>query len=241
MHFAIAVTVFELPIFNFFKKHVMKRSKFLSLAGLGFVGALIFPKAARKNPFTNECNDPVTPPVPEGPFYKDEKLKRVDITEHKTGVPITYVFMVEDENCKPVQGAIVDIWQCDADGVYSGYKVEKTLNETWLRGFQETGPDGKCKFTSIFPGWYNGRITHLHAKVHLNGKTLLTTNFFFPKEIENDVYASPLYPKGPNPTPIVQDFELKVDKDTKRHDTLLMNVSKDVKGNLVAFYKVSLV
>jgi len=76
--------------------------------------------------------------------------------------------------------------------------------------------------------------------VHLNGKTLLTTNFFFPKEIENNVYASPLYPKGPNPTPILQDFELRVDKDTKRHDTLLMDVRKD-KGILTASYKVSLV
>jgi protocatechuate 3,4-dioxygenase beta subunit len=218
----------------------MNRSKFLSLAGLGFVGAIFFPKTGRKNLLSNECNDPITPPVPEGPFYKDEQLNRVDITEHKTGIPITYVFMVEDEDCKPVESAIVDIWQCDADGVYSDYKVEKTLNETWLRGYQKTGADGKCTFRSIFPGWYNGRITHLHGKVHLDGKTLLTTNFFFPKEIENNVYASPLYPKGPNPTPVLEDYELRVDKDTKRHDTLVMDVSKDNNGNLVAFYKVSM-
>lgn len=112
----------------------MNRSKFLSLAGLGFVGALVFPEAARKNPLTNECNDPVTPPVPEGPFYKDEKLNRSDITEHKKGTPLTYVLMVEDKDCRPVEGAIVDIWQCDAHGHYSDYKVENSLNETWLRG-----------------------------------------------------------------------------------------------------------
>ncbi len=218
----------------------MNRSKFLSLAGLGFVGAIFFPRTGSKNLLRNECNDPITPPVPEGPFYKDEQLNRVDITEHKTGIPITYVFMVEDEDCKPVDGAIVDIWQCDADGVYSDYKVENTLNETWLRGYQKTGADGRCSFTSIFPGWYDGRITHLHGKVHLDGKTLLTTNFFFPKEIENHVYASPLYPKGPNPTPVLKDFELRVDKDTKRHDTLVMDVTKDNNGNLVAFYKVSM-
>lgn len=218
----------------------MNRSKFLSLAGLGFLGVIFFPKTRKKNTL-NECNDPVTPPVPEGPYYKDEQLNRVDISEHKKGIPITYIFRVEDEDCKPVQGAIVDIWQCDADGHYSDYKAESTLNETWLRGYQKTGVDGTCKFTSIFPGWYDGRITHLHGKVHLNGKTLLTTNFFFPKEIENQVYASPLYPKGPNLIPVLQDIELRVDKDTTRHDTLVMDVSKDGNGNLVAFYKVALV
>jgi protocatechuate 3,4-dioxygenase beta subunit len=149
--------------------------------------------------------------------------------------------MVEDKDCKPVEGAIVDIWQCDAEGTYSDYKVENTLNETWLRGYQKTSADGKCTFQSIFPGWYNGRITHLHGKVRVNNETLLTTNFFFPKEIENDVYASPLYPKGPNPTAILQDVELRVDKDTTRHDMLVMDVSKDANGKLVASYKVSLV
>jgi len=218
----------------------MKRSKFLSLAGLGFLGVIFFPMKGKKN-ILNECDDPVTPPVPEGPFYKDEKLNRIDIAEHKKGVPVTYVFMVEDKDCKPVAGAIVDIWQCDADGTYSDYKVEKTLNETWLRGYQETGADGKCTFKSIFPGWYNGRVTHLHGKVRVNGETLLTTNFFFPREIENNVYASPLYPKGPNTTPVLQDAELRVDKDTTRHDALVMDVSKDDNGNLVASYKVSLV
>jgi len=218
----------------------MNRSKFLSLAGLSFLGVIFFPKTGKKN-MLNECNDPVTPPVPEGPYYKDEQLNRVDITEHKKGIPITYVFMVEDEDCKPVEGAIVDIWQCDADGHYSDYKAENTLNETWLRGYQKTGADGTCKFTSIFPGWYDGRITHLHGKVYLDGKTLLTTNFFFSKEIENYIYASPLYPKGPNPISILQDYELRVDKDTTRHDTLVMDVTKDANGNLVAFYKVALV
>lgn len=218
----------------------MKRSKFLSLAGLGFLGVIFFPTTGKKN-ILNECNDPVTPPVPEGPFYKDEKLNRIDITEHKKGVPVTYVFMVEDKDCKPVEGAIVDIWQCDAGGTYSDYKVENTLNETWLRGYQKTDADGTCKFTSIFPGWYDGRITHLHGKVRVNGETLLTTNFFFPKAIENDVYASPLYPKGPNNTLILQDAELRVDKNTTRHDALVMDVKKDDNGNLVASYKVSLV
>jgi len=220
----------------------MNRNKFLSVLGVSFLGTLFF--SSKESPdvlLHNACNDPITPPVPEGPFYKDEKLNRIDITESKKGIPIDYIFLVEDKDCQPIQGAIVDIWQCDADGVYSDFKVENTINETWLRGYQKTGKDGTCKFTSVFPGWYTNRITHLHAKVHINGKDVLTTNFFFPKEIENEVYRNPLYPKGPNPLPILQDYELKVDKDTTRHDTLVMDVTKNNNGSLKASYRISII
>jgi protocatechuate 3,4-dioxygenase beta subunit len=210
--------------------------------GLSFLGTIFFSsKEERHDAVYNACNDPVTPPVPEGPFYKDEKLNRIDITESKKGVPLEYVFLVEDKNCQPIPGAIVDIWQCDTDGHYSDFKVENTVNETWLRGYQATDQDGKCKFTSVFPGWYEGRVTHLHGKVHINGATVLTTNFFFPKEVENEVYANALYPKGPNPISILQDYELKVDKDTTRHDTLVMDVTKNANGSLTASYKISII
>jgi protocatechuate 3,4-dioxygenase beta subunit len=107
--------------------------------------------------------------------------------------------------------------------------------------YQKTGSDGKCKFTSVFPGWYIGRITHLHAKVHVNGETKLTTNFFFPKEIENEVYTDALYPKGTNPITIKDDYELRVDSNAIRHDTLVMNVAKGENGNLKASFKISIV
>jgi protocatechuate 3,4-dioxygenase beta subunit len=231
-----------LAIDNFkIKIYKMNRNKFVSMFGFSFFGTIFF--SSKEGQFTqahNACNDPVTPAVPEGPFYKDEKLNRIDITENKKGVPVQYVFLVENKNCQPIPGAVVDIWQCDADGHYSDFKVENTVNETWLRGYQATGQDGICKFTAVFPGWYTGRITHLHGKVHINGATVLTTNFFFPKEVENEVYASALYPKGPNPISILQDYELKVDKDTIRHDTLVMDVTKNSNGGLTASYKISI-
>ncbi|HEY6978131.1 MAG TPA: hypothetical protein VH396_17645 [Chitinophagaceae bacterium] len=220
----------------------MKRNKFLSLISFGFIGSLFF-SAKEKQPGTTvtDCDDPMTPPVPEGPFYKDEKLNRFDITETKKGTPVEYIFKVEDEHCKPVPGAIVDIWQCDNVGIYSDFKRENTVNETWLRGYQITDKNGMCRFKSIFPGWYEGRITHLHAKVHVKNKTVLTTNFFFPKETENEIYQNyaSLYPKGINPTSLSQDIELRGDKDTKRHDTLLMKLKKDAKGNLSASYTIA--
>ena len=109
----------------------MKREKFLSLIGLGFISSLFFAaKEKQAASLVTDCEDPITPPVPEGPFYKDEKLNRFNITESKKGTPIEYVFRVEDEHCKPIQGAIVDIWQCDNVGVYSDFKQENTVNET---------------------------------------------------------------------------------------------------------------
>ena len=222
----------------------MKRKKFLSLIGFSFIGSFFFSaKEKRLATITTDCDDPITPPVPEGPFYKDEKLNRFDITEAKKGTSIEYIFRVEDEHCKPIEGAIVDIWQCDNMGVYSDFKQENTVNETWLRGYQITDKAGMCRFKSIFPGWYNGRITHLHAKVHVNNKTILTTNFFFPKEIENGIYQNnvSLYPRGINPTSISRDIELRVDKNTKRHDTLLMKLQEDHTGNLSASYTIAIV
>jgi protocatechuate 3,4-dioxygenase beta subunit len=222
----------------------MKRKKFLSLISFGFIGSLFLSAKGKRfaMPVT-DCNDPITPPVAEGPFYKDEKLNRLDITETKKGTPVEYIFRVEDEHCKPIQGAIVDIWQCDNEGVYSDFKQENTVNETWLRGYQVTDKNGICRFKSIFPGWYAGRITHLHAKVHVKNKTALTTNFFFPKETENEIYRSnaSLYPKGINPTSVVQDIELKGDKDTKRHDTLLMQLKKNSNGSFSASYTIAVV
>jgi protocatechuate 3,4-dioxygenase beta subunit len=220
----------------------MKRNKFLSLIGLSIVStSLLSTKPGTDPNQKTDCDDPITPPVPEGPFYKRENLNRMDITENKKGTPTRYVFKVEDKHCKPIEGAIVDIWQCDSDGIYSNFKQENTVNQTWLRGYQKTDKKGECSFISIFPGWYTGRITHLHVKVYIDEKNVLTTNCFFPKEIENEVYKNPIYAKGINPQTISEDIELRVDKDTRRHDTLVMHVQKDQKGNLVAAYTISLV
>ena len=219
----------------------MNRDKFLSIIGLSFLGTIFF-SGKRKTDAENltTCNDPITPPVPVGPYYKDEKLNRVNIAEHKEGTPISYHIKVEDKNCKPVAGAVVDIWQCDANGHYSDFEQEKTLGQTWLRGYQQTDKNGYCMFNTIFPGWYTGRLTHVHAKVVVDGKDELITNFFFPKEIEAEIFSSKLYPKGINPTTQVQDFELHADKDTTRHDALVMRVSKNKDGNLEGHCTIAL-
>jgi protocatechuate 3,4-dioxygenase beta subunit len=95
--------------------------------------------------------------------------------------------------CEPISNAVVDVWHCDAAGGYSGFEGED--GETYLRGAQVTNGDGIVEFTTIYPGWYPGRTVHIHAKVHLERQTVLTTQFYFDddfsaKVFEGDAYAS---------------------------------------------------
>ncbi len=161
----------------------------------------------------------LTPAVPQGPYYVPA-LNRTDITEGREGIPSVYRFKVQDSNCKPIPDAVVDIWQCDKDGVYSAFSSQNTAGETWLRGYFATGADGMVSFNTVFPGWYDGRLTHLHVKVHVGGVVRQTTNVFYPKAIETAVYANALYTKGQNPTTVARDVELR--GDTARFNTLTM-------------------
>lgn len=76
--------------------------------------------------------------------------------------------MINSLTCKVIKGAAVDIWQCDALGVYSDESSENTVGETYLRGVQITDKHGLAKFKTIYPGHYAGRTAHIHAKVHIS-------------------------------------------------------------------------
>ncbi|MDH6585813.1 protocatechuate 3,4-dioxygenase beta subunit [Streptomyces sp. SAI-133] len=124
--------------------------------------------------------------VTEGPYYLDGALVRKDITEGKSGVPLTLRLTVVDatDGCTPVKGAAVEIWHCDAWGYYSGYTTANpggsapaesedgsTANDsTYLRGYQIANANGVVKFETIFPGWYTPRTCHIHVKVHTGGE-----------------------------------------------------------------------
>jgi protocatechuate 3,4-dioxygenase beta subunit len=168
---------------------------------------------------TNGSCNAITPAVPQGPYYVPA-LNRTDIAEGRAGIPVVYRFKVQDSNCQPIAAAIVDIWQCDKDGVYSAFSSQNTSGETWLRGYFATGSEGMVSFNSIFPGWYDGRLTHLHAKVHVGGIVRQTTNVFYPKAIETAAYTNALYSKGQNPTTVARDVELR--GDIARFNTLMM-------------------
>lgn len=113
----------------------------------------------------------LTPGQEEGPFYIDLAQVRQDIVENRPGVPLTLALTVVDSNtCEPIRDAAVDIWHCDALGVYSGEPTEGSEGETYLRGIQLTDGNGLAEFATIYPGQYPGRTTHIHLKVHIGGR-----------------------------------------------------------------------
>ena len=113
----------------------------------------------------------LTPGQEEGPFYIDLAQVRQDIVENCPGVPLALALTVVDsDTCEPIRDAAIDIWHCDALGVYSGEPSEGSEGETYLRGIQLTDGNGLAEFATIYPGQYSGRTTHIHVKVHIGGR-----------------------------------------------------------------------
>jgi protocatechuate 3,4-dioxygenase beta subunit len=149
----------------------------------------------------------LAPEMTEGPYYLDLDLVRSDVREDRAGVPLALDFLVVDmATKKPVSGAAIDIWHCDAGGLYSGFVSASTGgngpggggnggsssgdDSTFLRGTQVTGADGKAAFTTVYPGWYRGRTVHIHVKVHVSGKEIHTGQLFFDDDFTETVYAA---------------------------------------------------
>jgi protocatechuate 3,4-dioxygenase beta subunit len=152
----------------------------------------------------------VYPQQTEGPYYLDESAVRRDITEDRPGAPLALTITVRDADCAPLAGVAVDVWHCDAAGVYSGYPGQlggkDTTGQTFLRGTQVTGADGAVTFDTIYPGWYPGRTTHIHVKVHPTAATEATSQLYFPEDVTAAVYATAPYDDhGPKDTSNVDD------------------------------------
>jgi protocatechuate 3,4-dioxygenase beta subunit len=142
----------------------------------------------------------LTPEATEGPFYVALDRIRKDITEGRPGVPLTLKLRVIDiKKCAPIHGAAVDVWHCDAGGLYSDEGSNGTSGQTYLRGVQLTNKKGVATIRTIYPGHYTGRATHIHLKVHIGGKarggTLRgghvshTGQLFFAESANSSVYA----------------------------------------------------
>ncbi|MFC9765588.1 intradiol ring-cleavage dioxygenase [Rhodococcus jostii] len=202
----------------------------------------------------------------QGPYWFDVDSIRSDIREDRPGTKLQLALRVQDlTNCSAdgsaavVSNAVVEIWHCDAGGVYSGFEsgskaadlsgngapagappaggpgggqppaggpggaggpgaggpggdmsggsgetsdgsysvgdseAATTDDGTYLRGAQTTDANGIAQFTTIFPGWYISRTTHIHLKVHIDKKTVLTTQLFFDEALLDEVYATAPY------------------------------------------------
>lgn len=150
----------------------------------------------------------VAPTETEGPFPTKVPASyvRSDITDGRSGYKMTAKITVGNINnsCAALAGAIVDIWHCDAEGNYSEYGgtgMQSTNYQSvhFLRGRQTTDANGLVTFTSIFPGWYSGRATHIHVHVYsASGTSLSVTQIAFPEGAGSAVALVNGYSKGLN-------------------------------------------
>lgn len=138
----------------------------------------------------------IIPEVTEGPYYFDPAMERADITEGRPGIPLRVRLQVVDAECMALPGARVDIWHCDATGVYSGYANQgddgsvDTTGQTFMRGTLFADDNGLVEFETVYPSWYRGRTTHIHFKVFIAENVILTGQMFFPDALSEYIYLN---------------------------------------------------
>jgi protocatechuate 3,4-dioxygenase beta subunit len=151
----------------------------------------------------------VRPAETEGPYYVDEKLNRSDIRSDpsdgsiRDGAPLDLTFNVSQiakGSCAPLAGAVVDVWHCDAQGVYSDVRDPRffdTRGKKFLRGYQVTDASGRATFKTIYPGWYEGRTVHIHFTVRTNPAAAsaheFTSQIYFDDAMNDKVLANAPY------------------------------------------------
>jgi protocatechuate 3,4-dioxygenase beta subunit len=141
----------------------------------------------------------LTPEQTEGPYYVDDARVRRNIRDGKAGTALTLkLTVVNASTCKAIRGAAVDVWHCDALGVYSGVQGN---SGTFLRGIQRTNAKGVATFQTVYPGWYPGRTVHIHVKVHIGGNVVHTGQLYFPDGLTDRVYAAAPYSTRPGRNP----------------------------------------
>lgn len=161
-----------------------------------------------------------TPQQTEGPYFVEDMPNRSDIRSDTSngsveqGIPlrlVIHVYGVNDGSCVPLKGAKLDIWHANSQGIYSGVKDMGTAENNFLRGYQVTDNNGTVEFTTIYPGWYEGRAIHIHDKVRIfNGQEKeleWTAQLYFNNSINEQVHEqTPYNSHGPVKTTNEQDM-----------------------------------
>jgi protocatechuate 3,4-dioxygenase beta subunit len=152
----------------------------------------------------------VRPEQTEGPYFIDERLNRSDIRVDpsdqsvKAGMPLRLAFQISrigNSSCKPLSGAVVDIWHCDALGVYSDVRDINagfdTRGKKFVRGYQVTNSNGIVEFLTVYPGWYEGRAVHIHFKIRTDPASRSAHEFvsqlYFDETVTDKVHRHPPY------------------------------------------------
>ena len=183
-----------------------------AIAMLGSMGATILLRSGAVDAQSDALpfNCVARPQQTEGPYFVDTGLERSDIRSDpvtgkvEPGVALDLAFRVSRlAGCAPLQDAYVELWQCNAGGVYSGVR-DRGFDATgfkFLRGFQRTDAAGVARFTTIYPGWYPGRTVHLHFSIRTQRGTrhdAFTSQLYFEDRVTDQVFArAPYADRGP--------------------------------------------
>ncbi|MDQ6888270.1 MAG: intradiol ring-cleavage dioxygenase [Gemmatimonadota bacterium] len=184
-----------------------------ALAVLGATGVAVLAGCARRTTTTSDTTGVSTscvarPQETQGPYFVDDKLDRSDIRLDpsdgtvKPGAQLQLTFNVSraiSNGCTPLTGVLVDVWHCDALGVYSDVSDPgfDTVGKTFLRGYQVTDATGAARFTTIYPGWYQGRAVHMHFKIRSASSSgpgfEFTSQLYFDDALTDQVHAQQPY------------------------------------------------
>ncbi|MGQ0793388.1 MAG: intradiol ring-cleavage dioxygenase [Deltaproteobacteria bacterium] len=191
-------------------RHLSRRDALSLIGNAGFAAVLGCSSRESDDPVARRAAPPciARPQQTEGPYFTDDALNRSDIRSDPAGgaardgemLRLTInVYRSSNESCAPLPGAYVDLWHCDADGVYSdvidpGFN---TLGQKFLRGYQLSDERGRARFLTIYPGWYWGRTVHIHFKVRsvsaAGREYEFTSQLYFDDSITDSVHSKPPY------------------------------------------------
>jgi protocatechuate 3,4-dioxygenase beta subunit len=191
---------------------LLTRRELVALFGLSGVASVVHPlfgQAQGALPVAPAPGCIVQPQQTEGPYFVEEQLNRSDIRPDpgtgtaKPGTPLDLAFRISevasDGTCRPLAGAQVDVWHCDAAGVYSDVRDNSfnTVGQKFLRGHQVTDAAGAVQFVTIYPGWYPGRAVHIHFKVRTNPAGTqgyeFTSQLYFDEALTDRVFSGEPY------------------------------------------------
>lgn len=222
----------------------MKRKDFLRKGLIGMGGIIAIPtvlqscSSNKKENSTDDCA--LSPKETAGPFpiITPSELVQSNIILDRKGIAMRINIIIKDKSndCTPLPNVYVDIWHCDAQGMYSEYGGNNMQREDYteshfLRGRQLTNANGEVSFISIFPGWYPSRAPHIHVEVlKTNGRSIRVSQIAFEKETCETIYATANY----NGTAQTQNND-----DDILNDSLNGNMVDSAVGNITDGYTIT--
>src|SRR6266487_927811 len=231
--------------------------KLLGIGGAAFLAAWASPEGPstliRATGFASSAalDCVVRPELTIGPYFVDDQLNRSGIRfdplegNYSEGTPLKLminVSNVRNKSCAPLESAQVDVWHCDAMGIYSGVagRVFNTLGQKFLRGYQISDAKGGVQFQTIYPGWYSGRTVHIHFMIRTKTASRqsyeFTSQLFFRDAITDQVHSKKPYAlKGKRNTRNIDDHIFK-----DGGNQLLLNVKGDGATGYIASINIGL-